>query len=140
MREYRQWQKEHPDARGAWRTMDRRNARDRVNRALKNDLESDKITTKKRFEGLTVNGVTIREADGHVLDQMSARNVTEEAIIDAIKSPLDIKPVKYDDMGRPSFQVIGEKATVAINPDTGKLISTWPTHTKTAKKLKEGKK
>ena len=40
MREYRQWQEEHPDARGAWRTMDRRNARDRVNRALKSDGEN----------------------------------------------------------------------------------------------------
>ncbi|WP_418419814.1 DUF4258 domain-containing protein, partial [Alistipes putredinis] len=48
---------------------------------------------------------------GHAVDQMANRNVTVEAIQDAILNPLDIKPVKYDDQGRPSFTVRERRQT-----------------------------
>lgn len=66
---------------------------------------------------------------------MDERLVPFEAIQDALGNPLDIKPIKYDTPGRPSFVVIGEKATISINPKTGKITTTYPTHTKTAQKL-----
>ena len=100
--------------------------------------EDAKIESRKIL-GLRVKQTAVRELSGHAVDQMANRNVTVEAIKDAILNPLDIKPVKYDDQGRPSFTVVGEKATIAINPETGAIITAYPTHTKTAKKLMRGK-
>ena len=99
--------------------------------------EDAKIEARKIL-GLRVNQTAVRELSGHAVDQMANRNVTVEAIQDAILNPLDIKPVKYDDQGRPSFTVIGKKATIAINPDTGTITTSYPTHSKTAKKLMKG--
>lgn len=89
----------------------------------------------RKVIGIRTNGVRIQEVGSHVYDQMAARNVTMESVLDALTNPLDITPVKYDEEGRPSFKAIGRKATVAINPETGKLSTTHPTHTKTANKL-----
>lgn len=89
----------------------------------------------RKVLGIHTNGVTIREVGKHVHDQMAARNVTMDSILDALTNPLEIKPVKYDEEGRPSFAVIGRKATVTINPESGKITTTYPTHTKTANKL-----
>ena len=62
-------------------------------------------------------------------------------IDDAIKNPLKTLPVKYDSSERPSYKVIGKTATVSINPDTGRLITVYPTHKNLAEKLiKEGEK
>lgn len=99
--------------------------------------EDAKIESRKIL-GLRVKQTAVRELNGHAVDQMANRNVTVEAIQDAILNPLDIKPVKYDDQGRPSFTVIGKKATIAINPETGTITTTYPTHSKTAKKLMKG--
>ena len=99
--------------------------------------EDAKIESRKIL-GLRVKQTAVRELSGHAVDQMANRNVTVEAIQDAILNPLDIKPVKYDDQGRPSFTVIGKKATIAINPETGTITTTYPTHSKTAKKLMKG--
>lgn len=96
--------------------------------------ESAKIEARKVI-GIRINGVTIQEVGAHAIDQMAARNVTMDAILDALTNPLDIKPVKYDGEGRPSFAVVGRRATATINPDTGKITTTYPTHTKTANKL-----
>ena len=89
----------------------------------------------RKVVGIRTNGITIQEVGTHVFDQMAARNVTMDSILDALTTPLDVTAVKYDAEGRPSFTVIGRKATAAINPVTGKIITTYPTHTKTANKL-----
>ena len=100
----------------------------------KTDPDSAKMEAQK-VVGTSVNGVRIREVGAHVYDQMAARNVTMEAILDAITDPLEVKPVKYDTEGRPSFAVVGRKATATVNPDTGKITTTYPTHTKTVNRL-----
>lgn len=99
--------------------------------------EDAKIEARKIL-GLRVNQTAVQELSSHAVDQMANRNVTMEAIQDAILNPLDIKPAKYDDQGRLSFTVIGKKATIAINPETGTITTTYPTHSKTAKKLMKG--
>lgn len=60
-------------------------------------------------------------------------------INDALNNPLRVGPIKYDNLGRPSMTYIGEHATVVINPITGKVITTHPTHTRTVIKLKTPK-
>lgn len=101
-------------------------------------IEDAKIEARKVL-GLRVNKAAIREVSDHAVEQMANRGVTMEAVQDAISNPLQIKSVKYDDHGRPSFVVVGRKATVAINPETGAIITTYPTHSKTASKLMKGK-
>lgn len=100
----------------------------------KTDQDSAKMEAQKVL-GTKVGGVAVREVGAHVYDQMAARNVTMEAIQDALTDPLEIKPVKYDAEGRPSFAVVGRKATATINPETGKITTTYPTHTKTVNRL-----
>ena len=99
----------------------------------------DGIMGSDKLVGVEVNGTTVSEIGEHVLNRMTDRSVSVDTIQNALEHPLEIKPVKYDNQGRPSFTVVGEKATVSINPDTGKLTTTYPTHTKTAQKLKKQK-
>ena len=63
------------------------------------------------------------------------RGVSPSDIMDARTNPLKVTEVKYDAMGRPSQQYIGRSATVAVNPRTGKVITTWRTKTKLVNKL-----
>lgn len=104
------------------------------------DPKYDIKTDVKKIVGLKSNGIIIKSVSTHIYDRMEERAVEADNIRDAILNPLKIKPVKYDEFGRPSFTVIGEKATVCINPETGVLTTTHPTHSKTAKKLKEENK
>jgi hypothetical protein len=53
--------------------------------------------------------------------------------LDAIRNPLDKRPVKFDRQGRPSQRHVGEKAEVAINPATNKFVSVNPTSPKAPK-------
>jgi hypothetical protein len=55
--------------------------------------------------------------------------------LDALKNPLLVKPVKVDSLGRPSQRYIGGKAEVAVNPETGRIVSVNPTSTKKAERL-----
>lgn len=97
-------------------------------------VETAKIEARKII-GLKVNGVSVQSVSDHIVQRMAERSVEMESIKDAIERPLDIRPVKYDQYGRPSFVVIGRRATLAINPETGCLTTTYPTHTATAQRL-----
>jgi len=61
--------------------------------------------------------------------------VRSKDILDALKKPLKVKPVKVDKNGQSSQRYIGQKATTVINPESLKIISTNPTSTKTALRL-----
>lgn len=97
-------------------------------------IESRKIIGMKMSNGTTVKGVS-----KHAVDQISSRNVTAERMRDAISNPLTVTETRFDKLGRPSFQVIGRKATLTINPSTGKVLTAYPTHTETAKMYKRAK-
>ena len=64
------------------------------------------------------------------------RNVKSSSVLDAVKNPLKTGDVKVDGAGRPSQRFTGAKAEVAVNPKTGKVVSTNPTSTKKAARLK----
>ncbi|WP_461415290.1 RHS repeat-associated core domain-containing protein [Gemmatimonas sp.] len=72
---------------------------------------------------------------GHGVDQVINRGIKPEAIWDAFKNPLKVGPIKYDEYGRPSQRIVGRNATVAQNPETGKIVSVNPTGTKLRQKL-----
>lgn len=99
------------------------------------DPEYDATMDERRIIGLRVNGTPVKKMSQHVHERMSERNITIEAVQDAIEHPLKIGEVKYDEQGRPSFTITGKKATIAINPETGEITTAYPTHTKLANKL-----
>ncbi|MDY0087977.1 MAG: hypothetical protein RBS78_05455 [Coriobacteriia bacterium] len=63
----------------------------------------------------------------HALGRSIERGVSKTNIQDAIDHPLHKTGVTLDSKGRPSYQLIGERATIAVNPDTGMIASTWKT-------------
>jgi hypothetical protein len=65
--------------------------------------------------------------EGHAEERANERGVSPEAIIDALHNPIKSKPIRTDSLGRPSQQIIGNQATVVVNPETGKIITVWPT-------------
>ena len=88
------------------------------------------------FKGITLpNGIKITGASDHFGLRAMSRNVSKEDIENALTKPLQISKMKIDTKGRESFCLIGEKATVSVNPD-GTLITVYPTSTKRAKRLK----
>lgn len=98
--------------------------------------EKDDIINERKILGLFANNVQIKGVSNHVIVRMNERKVDVTDIIDVIENPLSITPIKTDEKGRKSFKQIGEKATIAINPETGVLTTVHKTHTKLVKKLK----
>ena len=86
------------------------------------------------------NGTTVKGVSKHAIDQLSSRNVTAERMKDALSHPLAVTEMQYDKLDRPSFQIIGQKVTLTINPKTGKVLTAYPTHTETAKMYKRAKR
>lgn len=72
---------------------------------------------------------------GHGVEQAINRGVKPSSILDALKNPLEKKPVVIDSLGRPGQRIIGREAEVVINPQTKKIISVNPTSTKKAQRL-----
>jgi RHS repeat-associated protein len=81
--------------------------------------------------------ISIKGITGHAVDQAINRGVKAGHILDAIKNPLKVAETKVDALGRESQKIIGAKATVVANPGTGKIVTVYPTSTKTAEKLLE---
>lgn len=71
----------------------------------------------------------------HALKRALERDISHEAISDALSSPLKIGEIKIDHLGRPSQRFIGKEAEVVLNPATNQIVSVNPTSTKKAEKL-----
>lgn len=102
--------------------------------------KKDAKIESRKIIGLRCNGVQVRGLSKHVLERIEERNVKMEDIVEAFTSPLKIGEIKYDRLNRPSIVMVGAKATVAINPQSGMITTTYPTHSKTAEKLRNLKK
>jgi hypothetical protein len=101
------------------------------------DPEESAKMVKRQVVGLKSGSTTIKGVSAHAVQRIQERNVTVAAVQDALEHPLDTSVVKYDDAGRPSITITGEKATVSMNPQTGMIATVYPTHSKTARRLKE---
>ena len=86
----------------------------------------------------TANGIIISTMSDHALLRTHDRNVSQEDIIDAIKNPVSIENIKYDNLGRPSQDFVGNKATVSVNPENGIITTLWRVGSKHNKKYKKG--
>ncbi|PKY92993.1 hypothetical protein [Facklamia hominis] len=93
---------------------------------------------KSNVLGEEINGVKIKDVSEHFAERSVERGLKASDILDALNRPLEIGDIKYDSQDRPSFKVIGEKATFYINPDTGNLTTSHKTSSYRIKKLKGG--
>ena len=75
----------------------------------------------------------------HAKMRMKERNISPTEIKDALQNPLQTTEIRYDNQGLPSVKYIGENSTVVVNPDTGLIITVYPTSTRTVNTLKSVK-
>lgn len=86
------------------------------------------------------NEILVRSFSQHAADQAQDRKVSAKDIVDALKKPFYIEPMRIDDYGRKSNRFIGEKATVNVNPDNGNVTTVWNTGSRDKKKYSKERK
>jgi hypothetical protein len=103
--------------------------------------EWKKMNHTKAIQGYKFkpSDLSSKNVSQHAADRVAEHGISLGMIDDALQNPLEVGIIKYDKKGRPSVRVIGEKAEVAYNPDTGIIASVNPTHSKKAQRLKERK-
>jgi hypothetical protein len=88
---------------------------------------------------VAANGVRVTGFASHgvhrAIGSYERMGVKPQAILDALKNPLKINPVVYDDLGRASQRYIGRAGEVVLNPNTGVIISVNPTSSSKAARL-----
>ena len=75
----------------------------------------------------------------HMKLRMKQRNLKMKDIVDAYENPLKVGEIVYDEMNRPSVRYTGAKATIVVNPETGTVITGYPTSTRIVNKLNANK-
>lgn len=93
------------------------------------DNDDDKMKSRKGN-----NVLTRFSKSSHIVERQIERNVSNEEIQNALKSPLKVENRGIDKLGRKSIKYIGNRATVVINPDTNKQVTAWPTSKRVRKK------
>jgi RHS repeat-associated protein len=86
---------------------------------------------------VAANGLKVAGFTTHAVNRSIQRNIKPASILDALKNPLQIKKAITDELGRVSQRFIGGKAEVVVSRTSNKIVSTNPTSTKKAAKLKE---
>lgn len=76
--------------------------------------------------GSKVNEIKITEIGEHIISRTYARNVSFEDVQDTLKNPIKYGKIRADK----SQQIKGKNCTIAINTETGKLITVFPKKTK----------
>ena len=90
------------------------------------------------IEEMLLWNIDVENVADHVLERLIDRNVTAKDINDAVQEPLHKSTIKYDDTGKPSWEMIGRTVTVVQNPETGKLITVYRTSSKLVERLIKG--
>lgn len=97
---------------------------------LRRDYERERaygVGTQPRALG---SGGTARHAGA----RMAERGVTERQVEEALSNPIHREPERTDGHGRRSQKVIGYEATVVYNPETGSVVTVYPTSTRLRRK------
>ena len=86
----------------------------------------------------TVDGIKIKLTSQHLADRTISREVNPNEIVDALVNPIYIRPDKIDNNGI-SRKYVGRIVSVVVNPDTGTVVTTHKTGSRTVRKYtKEG--
>jgi len=81
------------------------------------------------------NGVRITGMTLHAVERAAERGITKPAIFNTLTNPLKIGRIVTDAAGRQSQRFFGRLGEVAINPETGKILSVNPIGAKRLAKL-----
>lgn len=87
--------------------------------------------------GRSVGGITITGQSKHFLERvfgtmvdpktgLPRNGVAFQEIIECMMNPVSIEPIITDENGQRSIVIVGRRAKISINPDTGLLIQTNP--------------
>jgi len=88
-------------------------------------------------EGIVVSGFT-REAVSRAISRPgAAAGIRPAAILDALRNPVRIGPRVVDQGGRPAVTFIGRSATAVVNPNTGRIITVYPTSSRRLRRASE---
>ena len=94
--------------------------------------------TIKEYDSLigtmTAIGIPVTGVSEHFGARALARKISVDDALDALTNALDVGKIKTDKKGRRSRALIGKRAKVQINPDTGNLSTVWETSEKIRKK------
>ena len=91
-------------------------------------------TVRNKLVGsTTINGIEIKDVAEHFLARTTERVIPLDGAIEALTNPLYINPVAEDEKGK-SQRFIGNRVTMNINPETGRIITGWLTGSRTRKK------
>jgi len=63
----------------------------------------------------------------HAIGRMQSRNIASHELESAIRDPLRVTPLRFDELGRPSQKYIGEKVTAVVNPIDNTIPTLWQT-------------
>jgi RHS repeat-associated protein len=77
-------------------------------------------------DGTRISGITSHGVDRIIGDLGKRAGVSPQALLDALKRPLQITKTVWDDQGRPSKVYFGSRARVVVNPQSGRIISVNP--------------
>ena len=126
----RRTMREFMDSDGVGRALKARGVSKEAAREALSDAVRDRGMEPRDFSMLSRSSQqeVFRESlSGHAAERMAERGVTEEQMDDALAHPLHVSEVKVDEQGRRSQKYIGWDATVSVNPDTGKIVTVFPT-------------
>lgn len=76
--------------------------------------------------GSKVNEIEIKSIGEHIISRSYARNISIEDVQDTLKNPVKYGKIRTNK----TQQIKGEKCTVVINIETGKLVTVYPKKTK----------
>lgn len=101
-------------------------------------INRNKLLIPKSVKTKSKDGVSVTGISEHAKEQAAKRKVDTNGIVSAIEKPLHIREDKVDEFGRKSREYIGADATVSLNPDTGNIVTVWPTSSRRRKKYSKG--
>lgn len=105
--------------------------------------EEERLAKKADEPGFAVaktgeSGIIKADLTNHATERMEQREVADVDVEDAKMNPLYTKPIVVDAQGRKSQIIIGKKATICINPESGRIITTWKTSSRLRRKYGGG--
>ncbi len=94
--------------------------------------KKDVIKGYYRIDMTASDGQVVGNMTRHLSERMMERNITKAQIIEALTNPMYIE-TKEDHLGRPSKLYVGNKRTVAVNPNNGNILTARATNKKEKK-------
>lgn len=83
---------------------------------------------------MTAIGIPVTGVSEHFGARALARKISVNDALDALTNPLETAIMEPDKHGRSRQGLIGPRAHIIINQDTGNLVTIWETQRKTKKK------